>query len=399
MKIKVGFIYGGETVEHEVSVVSAIQAMEHLNKEKYEIVPIYITKDRKWYTGKFLEDVDSYKDLNLLKKYAKEVVLYNKNNEFVLQSVKGFKRIVNTIDIFFPVVHGNNMEDGTLAGYLEMIKAPYVGSNLIGGALGQDKVLMKQVFESSNIPVVPYTWFFDTEYTNDSKTILHNIESLGYPVIVKPATLGSSVGITFVKEKNKIEEAILEAIKYDNKIVVEKGVKNLLEVNCSVLGNYESSNASVIEEVNKTDDLLSYKDKYLGGTKSKFGCKTTGSKGMASASRIIPARISDKQAEEVQKYSLDVFRVLNLSGVCRIDFLIDKDTNKVYVNEPNTCPGSLSFYLWEKTNKPYKELLDDMINLGIRNYKNKSKKTYSFDNNLLSNFANGLKGAKGKLKI
>ena len=397
MKIKVGVIFGGETVEHEVSVITAVQAMEHINKDKYEIVPIYISKDRIWYTSPMLMDIEVYKDFNDLKRYAKQVVLTKIGDKFYLQTTKGlFKRNITDIDIAFPIVHGNNVEDGTLQGYLDSVGIPYVGSKVLGSALGQDKVVMKQVFKDMGLPIVDYTWFFDSEYADDCEKIFANVKKLGYPVIVKPATLGSSVGITFVKEEKELANAIEEAMKYDIKVVVEKAVQNLVEVNCSVLGNYSHQEASVIEEVTSDDEFLTYADKYIGGSKGKLKGP---SKGMASASRIIPARISKEMTENIQETSKQAFKALNLGGVCRIDYLIDKKTNKYYINEPNTIPGSLAFYLWEKTNKKYEDLLDEMITLCIKDYKNRSKKIYSFESNILSNYGiKGLKGLKGMKK-
>lgn len=388
MKIKLGVIFGGTTVEHEVSVISAVQAMNNMDSEKYDIIPIYVTKEREWYTGKMLMDIEVYKDFETLKRYAKKIVIYKKDGGYYLQSTGFFKKIVNEVDIMFPIVHGNNMEDGTIQGYLETLGVPYVGSSVLGSALGQDKVVMKQVFEASKLPFVPYVWFFDTEYQFDKESIENKVNELGYPVIVKPATLGSSVGIKYVKNPESLDEAIVDAIKYDSKIIIEKAVENLVEVNCSVLGNYEYQQTSEIEEVMSTEEFLTYKDKYMGNTKG------TKSKGMASTNRIIPARISNEMAEEVREISKEAFRILNLSGVCRIDFLIDKKANKLYINEPNTIPGSLSFYLWEPTGKKYSVLLDDMITLAIKDFKKKNKKIKSFDTNILQNF-NGLKGSKG----
>jgi D-alanine-D-alanine ligase len=391
MKIKVGVIFGGETVEHEVSIISAVQAMEHMNKDKYEIVPIYISKDRTWYTGAMLKDIDIYKDFEQLKRYAKKVVLTKVGDKFYLQKTNGiFRRNITDIDVAFPIVHGNNAEDGTLQGYLETVGIPHVGSSVLGSALGQDKVVMKQIFEAMNLPIVDYTWFFESEYADDTEKVFSNVKKIGYPVVVKPATLGSSVGITFVKEEKELANAIEEAMKYDSKVVVEKAVENLVEVNCSVFGNYANQEASVIEEVTTSDEILTYQDKYIGGSKGKLKGP---SKGMASASRIIPARISKKMEDDIQSTSKDVFRCLNLSGVCRIDYLIDKKTNKYYINEPNTIPGSLAFYLWEPVGKKYEDLLDEMITLCIKDYKNKSKKVYSFESNILSNM--GVKGLKG----
>lgn len=392
MKIKVGVLFGGVSVEHEISVISAVQAMHSMNKDKYDIVPIYMGKDRTWYTGKMLMDIDVYKDFNDLKKYATKINLVNKEGKFILQSTGLFKRTIEEIDIAFPIVHGAGVEDGTLRGYLDTIGIPTVGSKVLGSALGQDKIIMKQVFESAGIPIVPYLWFFDDEYLNDGDKIHAKVSKLGYPVIVKPATLGSSVGIRVVKHEDDLEMAIMDAITYDTKIVIEKLVENLTEVNCSVLGDYKFQQTSVLEEVMSTDEFLTYKDKYMSGSKSKKG--GVQGKGMVATDRIIPARLSKSMEEEVRNLSKKVFKTLNLSGICRIDYLIDKKKNKVYVNEPNTIPGSLSFYLWEPIDKQYDELLDEAINIAIKEYKESSKKVYSFETNVLSGF-NGLKGVKG----
>ena len=391
--IKVGVIFGGETVEHEVSIISAVQAMNKMDNEKYEIIPIYITKDGEWYTGQFLRDIESYKDMDLLKRYTKNVILYNKDGRFVLQNKKLFKSIVNEVDIIFPVVHGTNVEDGVLQGYLKTIGVPFVGSNVLASAIGQDKVIQKQVFECSGLPITKYHWFYDVEFNDDRDQVIKNIEKkIEYPMIVKPATLGSSVGISSVENKDELIEAIEEAIQYDNKIVVEEKVNNLTEVNISVLGNYENYKLSEIEEVMTDNSLLTYEDKYIGGSK-KSGA---GSKGMASASRKIPADIDNKLREEVEKVASGAFKAVGLSGVCRIDFLIDKKKKSVYINEINTCPGSLAFYLWEAKDKSFTALLDDMINIAIKDYKKDKEKIRSFDTNILSGF-NGLKGSKGKL--
>ena len=391
MKIKLGVIFGGETVEHEVSIISALQALQNLNKDKYDIIPLYISKNRTWYTGDKLTSIETFKNFENNKKYVTPVTLYKKDNKFYLQNTTGLiRKDITDIDIVLPIVHGNNVEDGSLAGYLDTIGIPYVGPHVLGAALGQDKVTMKQVMKTENIPVVDFIWFFDSEYLDNKESILKDIKKLGYPVVVKPATLGSSVGITFVKSEKEVEEAIEEAISYDNKIVVEKAVENLVEVNVSVLGNYESQKVSPLEEVMGLDEILSYSDKYLGGSKTKG----SGSKGMASTNRIIPARISEKLTKDIQETSKKVFKLLNLSGVCRIDYLIDKKTEKFYVNEPNTIPGSLSFYLWKEAGVEYKDLLDEMISIAIKEYKNKSKKTMSFESNILAGFS-GSKGTKG----
>ncbi|MGI6329783.1 MAG: D-alanine--D-alanine ligase family protein [Bacilli bacterium] len=391
MKIKIGVIFGGQTVEHEVSIISAIQAMKAIDLDKYEVIPIYISKEKEWYTGNLLKDIDNYQDLDNLKRYAKRVVLYNDNGRFVLQNKSGFRFAISEIDIAFPIVHGVNVEDGTLHGYLEMVGIPYIGCDIYGGVVGQDKIFMKQILETSKIPIPKYVWFFDSEYQENKSLVLEKIKKLKFPVILKPSRLGSSVGINIVTDINKLEEAIEDTLQYDPKVVVEEMVENLIEVNCSVLGNYTYQQTSELEEVMSSEEFLTYQDKYLGSTK---GGK---SEGMASTNRVLPARIDDKLRKEVRDLAKDTFKVLNASGVCRIDFLIDKKKKKVYVNEINTIPGSLSFYLWEPVGKSYTSLIEDLVSLAIKNHKRKNKLIFSFETNILK-FHGGLKGNKNKLK-
>ena len=397
MKLKLGVIFGGATVEHEISIITAIQAMENMDKEKYEIIPIYIAKDKNWYTGKLLMDINLYKNFEDLKGYAKKCVLYNKKGNFVLQSVGFIKRTIAELDLVFPIVHGNNVEDGTLAGFLDTIGIPYVGSKVLGSALGQDKIVQKQVLRDSKLPVVDYIWFYDSEYFIDKERIIADIEKLKYPVIVKPATLGSSIGIKIAKNRVELEDAINDAINYDKKIIVEESVKNLIEVNCAVLGNYEYQETSYIAEMKLKNDILTFDDKYIGSGKGgKKGGNLKSSSSMDNGDFRIPANLSEKLASEVTDLDKKTFRVLNLSGVARIDFLIDSKSKKVYINEPNTIPGSLSFYMFDKATKNYTKLLDELITLSIKDYKNSLKKVTTFDNNILSTYKSngGLKGGK-----
>ncbi len=406
MKIKVGVIFGGESVEHEVSVISAVQAMNKINLDKYEVIPIYIAKDGEWYTGEILKDIDSYKDLSLLKKYTKNIILMGSKGVFQLKLKTGlFNKVVTDIDIIFPIVHGTNVEDGGLQGYLQTVGIPYVGSNVYASVVGQDKVYMKEIFKGADLPVVKHIWFYDAEYREDQEGIIKKVNKLKYPVIVKPATTGSSVGIKTASKEEELIEAIDDAINYDNKIIIEEMVSNLKEVNISVLGNYENQKLSEIEEVISAEKFLTYEEKYIGNGKIKAKdshknpCKTTGSKGMLSASRKIPAEITEKERVEIEQIASTAFKVLGSSGVCRIDFLIDEKTKKVYINEINSIPGSLAFYLWEPKGVSYTELLDTMITIGIKDYKKRTSKTHSFDSNILSNCSfNSIKGSKGKLR-
>lgn len=396
MKIKVGVIFGGDSVEHEVSIITAIQAMENIDSEKYDIIPIYISKDRTWYSSKMFMNMEVFKDFDNVKKFAKKVSLTKKNNEFILLKTDGlFRKVVDTIDVAFPIVHGKGVEDGSLVGFLETIGLPYVGPSIIGAALGQDKVLLKQVLRENNINTPKYTWFYDFEYLNNSDLIFKQINDLEYPVIVKPANLGSTIGINVAHNEEEVKKAIEDAISYDRKILVEKMVPNLLEVNCAVKGNYEYTETSLIAEVLTDNELLTFNDKYLSGSKSKSGIKTPGK--MSNSSFNIPANISKKVEEKIFELSKQTFKVLNLSGIARIDFLIDKKTEEVFVNEPNTIPGSLSFYMFKPKGIEYQQLLDDMINTAIKDYKDSKKKISTFDSNVLSTYNSGIKGTKGKI--
>ena len=403
MKIKVGVIFGGESVEHEVSIISAIQAINKLDQEKYDIIPIYITKKREWYTGNMLKDIEVYKDLSLIKKYGKNVVLYEKDGSFVLQNKRFPHNVITDIDIAFPIVHGTNVEDGVLQGYLQTIGIPFVGGDVYASVVGQDKVFMKDIFTSAGLPMSKYTWFYDCDYKNDRESVLADIKKLKFPVIVKPSATGSSVGIKVADNVDELKEAIDDAMQYDDKILVEEVVPNLKECNISVVGNYEHQKVSEIEEVISASKFLTYDEKYVGGGKKlKGGYKVpikNNSKGMASANRKLPAEISDKLRKDIEDIAVKAFKNLGSAGVCRIDFLIDEKAKKAYINEINSIPGSLAFYLWEAKGVNFSDLLDDLINIGVKNYKKRISKTHSFDTNILKGFAanGGVKGMKGMI--
>ena len=408
MKIRVGVIFGGESVEHEVSIISTIQAMNKMDEEKYEIIPIYITKDREWYTGEMLKDIDVYQDLNLIRNYSDNVVLYYKDGSYVLQKKHGlFKRVVKELDIAFPIVHGTNVEDGVLQGYLQTIGIPFVGSNVYASVAGQDKVIMKDIWAEAGLPMTKFVWFYDVDYRQDKEGVLEKVKKLKYPVIVKPATTGSSVGISVCEDVASLKEGIDEAIQYDSKIIVEEVVQHLKEVNIAVMGNYENQKVSEIEEVLSGNKFLTYADQYIGsgkGGKLK-GAKSpkVASKGMASTNRKLPADLDKKMRAEIEEIAVKAFKALGSSGNSRIDFLIDEKAKKVYINEINSIPGSLAFYLWDAKDINFTQVLDDMINIGIKDYKKRVSKTHSFDTNILQGFAarggvKGMKGVKGKLK-
>ncbi len=387
MKLTVGVMFGGESVEHEISVISAAQAMAALNQERYQVVPIYISKDRLFYSDEILLSMDSYRDLKALVKKIPQVTFYRSNQDVIMTPVKKklFGNKEYKLDVVIPVMHGTNGEDGSLQGFLETLKVPYAGCNVIAAAVGQDKAVMKHILENSKLPVCPWTWFYQHELETKKEQILQKVHEIGYPVIVKPACLGSSVGIGSASNEEEVKRAIHDAAKFDRKIIVEKKIEALREINAAVLGNAKKQRVSVLEEVGKTDAILSYKDKYQGGAKS--------SKGMASATRIIPAPISEELTSKIQSLAQETFRVLDSSGVSRIDFMLDEKTGQVYINEINTIPGSLAFYLWEKSGTDFAALMDELVHLAIDRKRQTEKMTFSYDTNILSGFQ--LSGAKG----
>ena len=399
MKIKVGVFFGGKSVEHEVSIITAIQAIENMDKNKYDIIPIYITKDNKMYCGNSIGDIAQYKNLDNLLKTSSQVTLSQMNDKVVLLKCdKKFyeNAVYDYIDIAFPIVHGTNVEDGTLQGYLKMFNLPYVGSDVVSSACGMDKYVCKCLLKDNNIPTLDCKCFSKKDYNDNSEGIINELENkFSYPVIVKPVNLGSSVGIQIAKNKEALQNAIEDAFCYAKKVLVEKAITNLREVNCSVVGDYESAEASECEEPVKTDEILSFNDKYISGGK-KSGGKFGGSKSMNAGVLKLPAEISEDVRKTIQDLAVKTFHVLGCSGVIRIDFIIDNDTNTIYVNEVNTIPGSLSFHLWKATNLNYTDLLDKLINLSLKRNREEKDLTFSFDSNILAGYSsNSFKGTKG----
>ena len=410
MRIKLGVFFGGKSVEHEISVITMIQALEGIDEEKYEIVPIYIAKDGVMYTGDDLLDLEQYKDLDVLLKRSYKVTLVNdgkKVNVIRYPAPLIGKRVMNTIDVAFPVVHGTNVEDGTIAGYLNMLGLPYVGPDILASSIGMDKILMKRVLRDAGVPVVDFVAFYSMEYIKDEEKVLKEVEEkLSYPVIVKPGNLGSSVGIRKAKTKVELEEAIEFAMEFADRVIVEKAVVKLKEINCSVLGNVVDTAASECEEPFFSDEILSYADKYMGGSKSskggkfgavkggKIGGSKSGERAMAASKKKLPADITKEQKDEIQRLAKETFKVLGCAGVSRVDFLIDEETGEIFVNEINTIPGALSYYLWEATGKSVTEEMEDLINIAIKREADREKLTFSYDQNILA-MQGGTKGSKG----
>lgn len=390
MKRKVAMIFGGKSVEHEVSVISGIQAFLSMDTEKYDVIPVYMTKNNEMYVGDEIGKIESYRDIDALLAKSQRVIMVNDGKEVSLVSypVRKFgKNRKITIDVAFPIVHGTNVEDGALQGYLKTLGIPFVGCDVTASAIGMDKFIMKEVLKGAGVPVLDAKLFTLSDYA-DMNTLIETVEqSLGYPVIVKPVNLGSSVGINVAKTRVEFVDAIDDAFRYATKVLVEHAITALREINCSVLGDENEAIASECEEPLHTKDILSYEDKYVSNAKG------SGSKGMASVSRKIPAELSSEKREEIRDMAVKSFKALGCNGVSRIDFMIDEETDALYFNEINTIPGSLAFYLWEPIGIPYKELLDRMIALALKRERTENSLTFTFDTNILNTA--GFGGAKG----
>ena len=391
MKTNVAFFFGCMSVEHEVSIISAVQAMLAVDTEKYNVIPVYVTKNGEMFTGDSLLKIENYRDLPALLKNVWAVNFVRRGDKVLMvKDTKGVfaKKSETVIDVAFPVVHGTNCEDGTIQGYLEFLGLPYVGCNVLASAVGMDKAVFKDVLKRHGLPVLDCVTFSSREYAKNPEGIKAEIlEKIGLPAIIKPINLGSSVGISKAKNEDELIAAIELAASFADRILVERAIENLREINCSVLGNATDCRASVCEEPFMKDEILSYEDKYLSSGKSK---------GMASLGRKIPADLDEARSNEIRELACKIFKAIDGNGVVRIDFMIDKDTDTVYANEINTIPGSLAFYLWDATGLSYKDLLDEMITLAFKRAREKENITFTIDTNILAGVSfGGSKGAKG----
>ena len=383
-------LFGGKSVEHEVSVITGIQALLAMDTDKYDVIPVYMTKNNEMYIGDSIGDIEAYKDIPALLAKSQRVIMMNEDGKVVLMPypIKKFGKTKEIeIDIVFPAVHGTNVEDGTLQGFLKTLGVPFVGCDVTASAIGMDKFIMKAVLKEYDVPVLDSATYTLSDYQEMDALLDRAEKKFGYPVIVKPVNLGSSVGISVAKDRAELSRAVDDAFRYATKILIEHAITNLREINCSVLGDENEAEASECEEPLHSDEILSYEDKYVSNAKG------SGSKGMASVSRKIPAELTPEKREEVRSLAVKSFKALGCNGVARIDFMIDEDTGKLYFNEINTIPGSLSFYLWEPLGVPYKELLNRMIKLALKRARTEEDITFSFDTNILNSASLG--GSKG----
>ena len=377
MKLKIGIIFGGKSLEHEMSIITALQAMEHIDTDKYEIIPIYITKDLVWYSSGCLRYIDSFNNFNLIKQYAKKVNLVNKDGRFILQTTGVFKRELTDLHLVIPMVHGAGTEDGSIQGYLEMIGIPYVSNNLYSSVICQDKVFTKQLLEHNELPTIKYVWFFDNEYNKNKEILFKKIDKLDYPLIVKPATLGSSIGIKTVHNKEELDTSIKEVLKYDRKIIIEEKLQEVLEYNISLLKTNDKLYVSAIEEIETNLEYREYTDKY------KLDNLLNG-----NIIRTTPAKIDEKLSNEIIDLSQKTINLLNNTGLSTIDLLYDKKRKKLYIEEINSIPTCFSHHLWEEVNISYKELFTIMINDTIKNFNKDNEMITTMDMSILNNLKN-----------
>ena len=385
---KVGIIIGGKTVEHEVSIITGLQIYDNIDRTKYQPFVIYIDKKGKWNIGESLGDIKTYQNKSFegvtevipWQNFDKKNTLTLHPNPDLKQGLFAKKREKLEVEVVIPAVHGTNVEDGALQGILESCGVPYCFTGVKASALGMDKVSMKKVFQAENLPMVNHTWFYRSQYRTDQSQYLEKAEEIGYPLIVKPANLGSSVGINKATNRDELMESIEVAISYDKKILVEQCIENLREINCAVIGYEDDVEASLCEEPIGWEDFLKYEDKYMSGKKGK---------GSGEDKRIIPADLPEEVSQRIRELAKKAFMAIDASGTSRVDFLYDN--KNIYVNEINTIPGSISFYLWEPSGLPFKELITRLIEIAEKKHQDESENIDSYDIDLLNNMATGAK--------
>jgi len=386
---KIGIFFGSRTPEHDVSIITAQLIISGLRDLGHEATPIYIGKNGRWYIGKQLDSVMFFREKNKEEKLS-QMKSYHLDMEASTDKMVFFRDGIMPgkieIDLAFPALHGTNGEDGTVQGIFELVNVPYVGCGVASSAVAMDKILTKIFFQGLGIPAVDFVPLDKQRWDKSPDKAMALIEKkLTWPMIVKPARLGSSIGIAKVRTKKELELAIEVALHYDDKILVEKCVENLMDVTCAVIGNNEPR-ASLLQESLFRDELFSYQDKYL----NDGGAQT----GRAEKDIIIPARLDEKITKEIQEMSVKIFKALDCSGIARFDFLYDKDDRSFYANEINTLPGTLYNHLWEKSGLNLKELLAELIKLAEERHEVKKKLILNFDSDIL-NYA---ESAKLKLK-
>lgn len=386
----IGVIFGGRSVEHEVSVITGMQIIENMDKSKYNPIPIYITKDGKFLSGESLKNFKSYKDQDFhdgvevffKPEYGNKNLYYVKHNpKKLFKAEYDSVEVYEKIDGIFFALHGTFGEDGCTQGLFELMGMPYTGCGVMSAAVGMDKVIMRKVFESEDIPMTRYKYFFREELKN-LKGVIEKCKDLNFPLFVKPANLGSSIGISRVENALDLSKALEVAAHYDRKVIVEEAVVNPREINVAVLGYEDDLRVSAAEEPLGFKDLLKYEDKYVSGSK---GAKSS----QKHQNKKLPAELKPELEKEIKELAKKAFSAIDGAGVARIDFLVEGD--KAYVNEINTLPGSIAFYLYEVDGLMIKDLITRLIELGKARHSERAANNYSIDSNLFNMTSYGAK--------
>ncbi len=387
----VAVIFGGRSVEHDVSIVTGHQIMGAFPKDLYEVVPVYISRDGAWFTGAPLLDLDNFANKGLLQLEGVASCLLSpdtRHHGLIVNPLAGrfSKSAVKRIDVAFPALHGTHGEDGSLQGLLELADVPYVGYATLGSALTNDKAMTKMVLRQADVPVLEDVVFSRESWLYQPDQVLEEIQqSLAFPLFIKPATLGSSIGISRADSLPLLRAGIDIAANFDRRIMVEPAIVNGIEINCSVIGFGDEFQASTLEQPLSWDDFLSYEDKYLRGDE-----------GMKSAERIIPAPVNDALTSRLQQLSLRAFQAVDGRGIARIDFLVRPEQGEIYLNEINTMPGSLALYLWREEGLPPSQLVHRLVDLAREAHAEKRRNMYDYQTNLVSVASRrGTKGSKG----
>jgi len=379
--MNIGVFFGSRSPEHDVSIITGEFIISGLKKLNYGIMPVYLDKTGRWSVGQGLEKLSFFKDGNKVDSLKSCYLDLEKSKGKMVFKEKGLLGKEIVIDLAFPAFHGQNGEDGTVQGLFELCNVPYVGCDVAASAIAMDKILTKEFYQAHGIATTKFVSFFAREFTKDKEIVSHKIKDLKYPLFVKPARLGSSIGITKVGNEQELEQAIEVALHYETKILVEEGVEELADITCAVLGNDEPQ-ASLLQESLFNKDLFSYEDKYLEEGGAQLG--------NAQEKIVIPARLDERTTSSTQELAKRIFKLCGCSGTARVDFLYDKKNKVMYANEINTLPGTLYHHLWKKSGVEFPALLQKLINLAREKYATKKNLTSSFESKILEQ-ANSMK--------
>ena len=399
-KMNIAVFFGSRSCEHDVSIVSALQCIEATKAAGFNVTPVYISRVGLWYTGEPLENIETFREFNPMTKGITRVTLDVTANAGDLwawppQRAGLFAKVpapLCHIDCVIPVFHGWHGEDGTIQGLLEMANIPYASSGVLGSAIGMDKIAMKQILRGAGFPVLDFVWFTREQLKKERQAVIERVEKeIKYPAFIKPAALGSSIGVSRAKNREELERALDVAASYDRRILVEVGVVHPVEINCAAVGYGEDVRASVCEMPvpSSNDTFLDFWQKYLRNASTKG----EDSRGMKSLSRVVPAPIGDELTGRIQTMTCDIFKLLDCCGTVRVDFILDQN-DMLFVNEPNTIPGSLAFYLWKASGLDFPKLIEKMVEDALRAHADKNSSVFAYDSSILKKVAAGTKGSK-----